>query len=435
MKVVLLVVDSLRADAPGFAGGSGTPHMDDLAGEGTRFERSWASGSWTVPSLAAMVTGAFPHRVGIVRWRHAFPVGQPCLLQSFAAAGFDVRCLTPNPRWAFRTFPGHGGAGRSDELDEVQGALRAPRGTDRFVLIHHWWTHLPYVQRRLGRGGWRRACDLLLGSLGREPAVVAPRLRGLYSRAVEAFDREWLPRVLDAALSGGDDVVVALTGDHGENWGESLPAGRKVEHVFDLHGRWLDDGTSAVPLIFWGKGTSGPVPQALCLGGFARGVDVAPTLCDLEGLPWPLPAASHEGPTLRQRGPSRSDGLSLLPAIRASLPAPAPEALTVATHNVFFPDVYPEEGAVAFRRFGLRTKDARYLLDVASGEESAVDLAGATLPAELAAPVLARLGDEHSASVDPGPPLPEDLFGRAPRAGVPGADDLAGRMATLGYLD
>jgi hypothetical protein len=435
VKVVVLVVDSLRADAPGFAGGAPTPHMDTLAAEGSRFERSWVSGSWTIPSLASMATGCFPHKVGICRWRHPFPAERPSLFQSFARAGFEVRCLGPNPRWLFRTFPGHGGAGDSQEPDQVVEALRAPRGTDRLVFIHHWWTHMPYVQKRLPRAGWRKACDLLLESMGRSPGVMAPKVRGLYRRAVKAFDDELLPRYLDAALSGGDDVLLLLTGDHGENFGESLPRGRRIEHIFDLHGRWLDDGTTCVPLLFWGKGHGGHLPEGQALGGFARGVDVAPTVCELAGLPWPEPMARPSPPTVVDRGPGWPDGLSLAPAIRAGEDAPATDALTVVTHNVFHPDTYPTSGRQTFRRFGLRTAEGRFLRDFVDGTSDASSLGGLALPEELAEPAFERLAAEHASAVDPGQPVPETWFeSSGPREDVE-AGDLEHRMRTLGYLD
>ena len=45
MKVLLLIVDSLRADAPGFGGGPASPTLDGLAAEGTRFDKSYCAAS------------------------------------------------------------------------------------------------------------------------------------------------------------------------------------------------------------------------------------------------------------------------------------------------------------------------------------------------------------------------------------------------------
>jgi len=419
VKVLLLVVDSLRADAVG----RDTPNLDRLVAEGASFETCHVSGSWTIPSLTALMTATFPHRVGICRWRHRFPVGRATLLSAFAAAGFDVRLLVPNPRWAMRTLPGRGATGDSQDPAAVEEALRGPG--DRLVVVHHWWTHLPYLQKKVPRKGWRRACDAALAALGRHPEEMAPKLESLYRKAVSAFDSQLLPRYLEAA--GGDDLLVCVTADHGENWGEALPPGRRVEHVFDLHGRWLHDTTTEVPLLIGGPG----VPAGGRPRRFARGVDVAPTLCELAGVPWPGPLAT-EGPWSVVRPDQRVDGLSLAAAVREGGDAPGREALTVASHNVFVPDTYPESGLRTWRRFGLRTGDARFLRDLVDGTREAAGLGRPDPGHGEAEQVWGRLEREWRSSVDPGLPAPEEAFGEPATAPE---SPLEASMRTLGYLD
>ena len=52
--VVLVVVDTLRADFTSYAGypKSTTPVLDRLAAEGVVFEQAYAPSGWTVPSMA-----------------------------------------------------------------------------------------------------------------------------------------------------------------------------------------------------------------------------------------------------------------------------------------------------------------------------------------------------------------------------------------------
>src|SRR5512136_1441512 len=61
-NVVLIVVDSLRADALGPQGSqpSVSPRIDRLAAEGLRFERAVAPASWNLPSLSSLVTSTYP---------------------------------------------------------------------------------------------------------------------------------------------------------------------------------------------------------------------------------------------------------------------------------------------------------------------------------------------------------------------------------------
>ena len=65
--VVLVIIDTLRADRMGFAGHSRptTPHLDAFTAQATWFSRAYAASSWTLPSTATLFTGVLPseHRV------------------------------------------------------------------------------------------------------------------------------------------------------------------------------------------------------------------------------------------------------------------------------------------------------------------------------------------------------------------------------------
>ena len=459
MMVLMLVVDSLRADAPGFAGGeAATRAMDELATEGTRFPHLTVSGSWTIPSLTSMTTGVFPHRVGIVRWRHPWPRYQPSLMSAFGAAGFEVHVLGHNPRWIFGSCPQRGQVGDSQEVEEVIAALSRPRGSDRFVLLHHWWTHLPYVNRKLPASGWKKACELSLESLNRNPDVMAPKFRSNYFRTIEYFSRELLGRYLDAASAGGDDVLLVLTGDHGENWGEALPPGRRIEHIFDLHGRWLRDTTTQVPLLLWGKGPGGSVPAGQLLSGSVRGVDLAPTIAHMAGIPWPGALPADDGPTVVDRGilPDGQgllqDGRSFADAVAASESLPEETVLTVASHNTHEPDTYPADGQEAWRTMGLRTDRAWMVWDGVNRSRDVVVEGPIDGDLEIDEALWEWLIDEWRGAVAPGPGLPPDLYprtrpeepaaepsvrrahsGRRPRPGD--EQEILRKMRMLGYMD
>ncbi len=440
----MLVADSVRADAPGYAGGpSETPTLDRLAGEGSVVSHAIASAGWTVPSLVALTTGTFPHRIGVARWRHPFPRRRPTVMSAFAAAGFDVRTLVHNPRFCLANAGFRGAAGDSEVPEQVVEALKAPAGTDRFVLVQHWWTHLPYRNEALPKRAWRALCDEAIGEMGGRPEQSVPRLRGEYHDALSWFDRELLPRYLDAAAASGQDVLVCFTADHGENWGASVPEGHRVEHMYDLHGRWLTDETTRVPLLFWGHG----VPSG-ALRGFFRGVDVAPTLCALAGVPWPGPLPAVDAPTVMERGIGEEgqglvlDGLDLSIAVRDASPTGVAEALTVTSHNAIKPLRYPKSGRRMWCRFGLRTEDARYQWDGLHGlrEHRRLDGRGSTLLDRLKgaeARTWSRLARERSRGLGPGDVLDKDLFAAFPRPGGVDDDDggLEAPMRLLGYAD
>jgi len=444
--VVLAIVDSLRADAVGFGGGPvTTPTLDGLAADGTVCDSAYASAAWTVPSLMAIATGTFPHRVGVGRWRHSFPRGRATLQSAFAAAGFEVRTVVHNRRWSFANTGARGEVVNSQDPDAVREAFRVPPGADRLVLLHHWWTHLPYVDAALPRKAWKAACDAALRELGEDPSS-APRYRAAYHRTVEYFDRELLPSYLEAA--GGGDVLLAVTGDHGENWGTSVPPGRTVGHMYDLHGRWLTDETLHVPLLFWSSDARVPAAR---LSGFARGVDVAPTLAALAGVPWPGPAPSTEGPTHVDRdAPDRLDGEDLSGWFGGS--SSVPDALTVTTSNAVKPPKYPVDGPAMWRRYSLRTAEKRWVYDGVDGTREVSDAGGLARSLGLARwterAVWTRLAAERSEAVG-SETLPKSCFPKftddeadetidaGPEDAL--ADDEAAaldeQMRLLGYMD
>jgi hypothetical protein len=464
--VVLVIADSLRADSLGYAGGAAhTPTLDRLASEGSQFRHAISSAAWTVPSLVSMATGTFPHRIGVSRWRHPFPARRPTLMSAFAAAGFDVHSVVHNPRYCFANMGFRGTVSDSEDPDQVIRALSAPRGSDRLVIIHHWWTHLPYRNEPIPRKNWRALCSEIIDKLAQDPESEVPLQRQRYADAISWFDQQLLSRYLDAASSGGDDVVLAVTGDHGENWGDSLPPGRKMAHMYDLHGRWMTDETTRVPMLFWGKGTEGAVPAGRTLGGFARGVDMAPTLAALAGVPWPGPLPSEPGPTLVDRGirevsDLELDGISLASPLHRSVSSPVRDALTVTSYNAIVPAKYPTSGKRMWRRFSLRTQDRRYTWDGQDRYRAAIDIdddfegvtaAGLARLSDGLKPLMAtwgRFARERKSGLGPAPKLDPKLFppfGAAAVRGIKWEDDdgglggdgekLAKSMSMTGYMD
>jgi arylsulfatase A-like enzyme len=401
MKVIIIVADSLRGDAPGFAGGPAeTPVLDRLAGEGAAFDRAFCSASWTIPSLACMDTGTPAHRHGVVNWSHALPADTPSLLGRAHTAGFDTRLCVPNPWWAFAGWPHRPDIVDSQDLDAVCAAIRGPRGADKLVMVHHWWTHFPYLCKALPWGGRQRATEAGVQALGRNPAALSPRFQRLYHAAVAHFSEVALPRMMEAALAGGDDVLLVVTADHGESWGELCPPGTRPEHVFDLHGRWLADATTHVPLVFWGRAAGGAVTPSRPTG-FARGVDLAPTIADLAGLPWPAPASLEHGQSMRD---------SVLRGTSTGID----NALTIGSANCHVPDVYPTRGPELWRCWSRRTDDGRDTWDAFSGTPSPFTKMWASAV---------------------GPAGTVERPGSPPEAPKPDPNNLFKAMATLGYLD
>src|SRR5918992_2246971 len=65
-NVLLVTIDTLRADAVGAYGGRAlTPNLDRLAAQGALFEFAHAHAVVTLPSHASILTGRYPYEHGI----------------------------------------------------------------------------------------------------------------------------------------------------------------------------------------------------------------------------------------------------------------------------------------------------------------------------------------------------------------------------------
>ena len=65
--LVLVTIDTLRADSVGFAGHSSieTPALDRLAASGRVYPRAYAHNVVTLPSHANILTGLYPYQHGV----------------------------------------------------------------------------------------------------------------------------------------------------------------------------------------------------------------------------------------------------------------------------------------------------------------------------------------------------------------------------------
>ena len=66
-NLVLITLDSVRADRMGFLGAKGalTPNLDRLAGESIVFEHAYAQAPASVVSHATILSGAYPQSTGM----------------------------------------------------------------------------------------------------------------------------------------------------------------------------------------------------------------------------------------------------------------------------------------------------------------------------------------------------------------------------------
>src|SRR5574338_632864 len=153
--LVLVVVDTLRADALGLYGAprENAPHLAALASEGVVFEHVVAPSSWTKTSMASIFTGLDPARHGVRRVDDALPAQLPTLPRMLHDAGYATLGVQTNP-WLRSRFRFDDGFDQYDfrffdSADAVNArglALLDAAGSRKpvFLYLHYMDVHAPY---------------------------------------------------------------------------------------------------------------------------------------------------------------------------------------------------------------------------------------------------------------------------------------------------
>jgi arylsulfatase A-like enzyme/Flp pilus assembly protein TadD len=289
--VVLVTIDTLRADALGFAGNTRaeTPALDRLAAGGRVFDDAHAHNVVTLPSHANILTGLLPYQHG-VRENSGFvlPAGVPTLAGLLQESGYATGAFVA-------AYPLDSQFGLNRGFDVYDESF--PRGSDpaRFVMAERRGDQVVEAARTWWQGqqGKRRFLWVHLydpHAAYDPPEPFASRYRdNPYLGEVAATD-SFLAPLLGPFLDGREPpALVVVTADHGEALGD---------HGELTHGLFAYESTLKVPLVVWGAGVE-PGRDARP----ARHVDIVPTVLSYlgrkapEGLPGRSLLAAPEAAT------------------------------------------------------------------------------------------------------------------------------------------
>lgn len=371
--LVILAVDTLRSDVVGafqpawspalrdrpLGGGavaaglprrpdgtSLTPSLDALAAGGVRFDHLHAPSSWTLPSMATLLTGLPPqvHEAGRTLGSEDFaPLALspavPTLAERLARAGFYNAGVYNNiflgPSFGVsRGFDLYQSIEDEDDVlvDRALELLELAEDRRLFLMLHLFGPHNPYAPPAEG-------CDLAealvpgyreeLGcSMDRRPQLPVPPRdshpwhEALYHAEV-AFTDAQVGRFLAGLEERGlaEDTVVLMVSDHGEDFWRRLQSQWERGYESADHGHAHYQELIRVPGILSAPG--------LALGAVADPVDMEdllPTLLGLLGVPEAdgNPAGVRDG----EGGPPprHLPGEDLGPVL-AALSGPKPESV------------------------------------------------------------------------------------------------------------
>ncbi len=344
--MLLVTVDTLRADRLGAYGNPHqlTPALDALAQQSVLFERAYAASSFTLPSVASLLTGRYPEELGIRDNESGVPAGVPTLAHTLHVAGWKTGAVVSNfvlrastglasgfdifddeftEAEAIRGWPERVGPDTTLSALHVLDALRPlPSATETppvtatqpvFLWVHYQDPHGPYTPPTGARD------DLLTAAAaspyGSRNLEVRQDTRGLggipdyqylegrkdaafylagYDAEVRETDRA-IGALFDGLRARGlfDEALILFGADHGEGLGE--------DDYWFAHGELLSDSLVNVPLMLR---IPGRPPERR--HDVASLVDVMPTVLDLLGLPFDTGEQSAPGRALFSGGTGRA---------------------------------------------------------------------------------------------------------------------------------
>jgi len=310
-NVLLVVVDSLRADRLGCYGHDGalSPAIDALAERSVLFESAYSAAPWTMPSVATMLTGLYPSRHGVTELFRLLADEIDTLPEIAGARGYATGAVISHLLIGthFQFDQGFEAFSQEEALGHFH--FSTPGVTDRaralmeelaagpepfFLLVHYFDPHFQYLEHP-GRDYPSKAASKLTA---RDPFNQLQRrideleepdlafLNELYDEEIRLTD-EGIGRLLEAVRELGleERTVVVLTADHGEEF---------MSHGGLGHGHTLYEELVEVPLLMSGPGMT----AGIRVGRPVSLVSLTPTLLELMGIEHsraPFQAASFAG--------------------------------------------------------------------------------------------------------------------------------------------
>jgi len=302
-KVILISIDTLRADHLGYAGypRPTSPNIDRLAAESVDFREAYSQAPSTLPSHASIFTSLYPsvHKAEISTTR-PLAEGFVTLAEMFQSAGFRTAAFVEGGQletvWNLdqgfdlydvtpfdKTPPGDDLAGI---LGKARAWIDAHRGEPFFCFVHSYVVHTPYAPRppydRMFDEGYTGPLPFVIEE-GEELDRINEETRwphepdvrhviSLYDGEIRYMDERvgaFLDHIAELGIDGR--TVVVFTSDHGEELGDHGWVGK--------HAHSLYDELLQVPLLIRVPGLA---PRRIETQ--VRLIDLAPTLLGIVGI-------------------------------------------------------------------------------------------------------------------------------------------------------
>ena len=270
-NIILITVDSLRADRLSYAGNERptSPAIDRFFASGVSFETAYSQAGWTLPSVSTILSGRYPSEHGATRFGRSIQEGMPLLAMILKEEGYATEAIVSHvalqPRFGLaRGFDAydqslleegkHHKATTAEELTDRALTAISKLQEPYCLWLHYFDPHFAYI----GHPEWAEFGDENLDRYDSEIAYTDKHV----GRFLEG---------LDASAAGARSVVL-FSADHGEEFGEHA-------------GKWHDslyDEVARIPLVLRAPGLAAGQSSIL-----AEQIDFLPTLLKLAGVAAP----------------------------------------------------------------------------------------------------------------------------------------------------
>jgi arylsulfatase A-like enzyme/Tfp pilus assembly protein PilF len=270
--VILITLDTVRADALGFAGNTRvrTPFLDALAARGIAFTNAHAHNVITLPSHVNIITGLYPFQHSVrENAGYTLDAKTPTIATMLRPLGYTtgafIAAFPLDARFGlnqgFDTYDDNYGKGqatvdfvlqerRADAvLTSATEWWRTHEGQKRFLWVHLYDAHAPY----------------------HPPEPFLSEFRGSEYLGEVSYVDSQLQAFIAPILAADPDALIVITADHGEALGD---------HGESTHGLFAYESTLKIPLIMAGAGLRHRVEN-----GYVRHVDIVPTILQAVGAP------------------------------------------------------------------------------------------------------------------------------------------------------
>ena len=286
-NVVLVIESTQRRDQWTPYGGpeTTTPFLASRAAEGVLMMDALAIAVDPRPSDAAIVTGRYPHAIGVVETsekKNMRPIADEAdtLAERFATAGWFTVGLSANHSLNKKSGGAQGFDWYRDSqpyslmieqrttsaelvgkaLERLAARTEVEKGHPVFLQLAFVDSHKPIKvppEEAEPFGGENGEVAPYRATLKRQDDAVKSLVEGLASQGLTP-----------------ENTVFVVLADHGE--GLEMPPHHRKQHGFVLY-----ESAVRIPWVLWGKG----IPKGQKVDGLASQIDVAPTLLALASVP------------------------------------------------------------------------------------------------------------------------------------------------------